>query len=498
MAAVNNGFNISFKRPDPDRNNASPGMTSVQRTEDRGRSDSGVADQIVDIVEDLVDDAVRKRTPSYVLCEVLEQTSDAHYNVYVVPDTTQVLSNIVNNTPYKLSRGDLVYICRMNQNLSTAYIASKVIPYSGKGFSTSVGEGAMVSGVGENYIYYRNGRWKISYSDSFLERLNELRENGCNKVQIGIARILDQKSSAGRCKWIDKKRMDRKPTRYTYSTPEYLGVHRTNEFGCKLYWASKERVKKKWDGKPANKQPYSTKDRYYLYPIVDEIRLYETVDITNIGEINKETDITDIVNIFLFKDDYNVRRSWRRGTRSVEWDIIQKHYDAYGYWYKMFGIYIRACNDTHDLVYITPRDSAYTVRVYSLEKEFNQGYVKYNEGNIKIYGGNIIALTGDSITPYSIPDGYYHRIDKHVPIIINGIKVSETSAKPEYFPHVLASFTDNGTHDVPGEYYCGELPIGLFDVEPPLDRNGRFGIQTYTFTLKGTGQSTTVTIKLNT
>ena len=76
--------------------------------------------------------------------------------------------------------------------------------------------------------------------------------------------------------------------------------------------------------------------------------------------------------------------------------------------------------------------------------------------------------------------------------------MSETSAKPEYFPHVLASFTDNGTHDVPGEYYCGELPIGLFDVEPPLDRNGRFGIQTYTFTLKGTGQSTTVTIKLNT
>lgn len=62
-----------------------------------------------------------------ILCQVQSRVDDTHYNLTIVPDTTPVLSNVPNMTPYILYPGDYCYVYKINNQLSNSFICDKVV-----------------------------------------------------------------------------------------------------------------------------------------------------------------------------------------------------------------------------------------------------------------------------------------------------------------------------------------------------------------------------------
>lgn len=83
------------------------------------------ADELVDVVRTIVQNELDKRD-STVLCRVASKKDDLHYNVYVVPDQTALVSDVVNMTKFDLNVGDYCYVYKIGGSYTNCFICYKI------------------------------------------------------------------------------------------------------------------------------------------------------------------------------------------------------------------------------------------------------------------------------------------------------------------------------------------------------------------------------------
>ncbi len=438
-----------------------------------------VAQEILSIIKDEVRNIVKEYAPQIYEAEIYAVLPNAHYDVFLLTDPKNIIHGLTSSIADILRPGDRVTIQDNYNNLSTAIIIAKRIPaLTENRYSSLVGSATSVSSANkDNYLYYDDQkRWWFIFSDTFYDRylakymvdtpqynadgtpIYETDELGNiiynddgqaviltrkqASLRVGTSRVLSQTSGTGRANWGGKLNDG---TRKTYSIPEYIGGAVTKQ------------------GNPV----------YVVQAEVNRIRCS-----TNFTLTARDCDehpipmieVTDIINNFIFCDDYNMRRSARRdkdGKTHYKGDVMFKQFQNYGYWFKRFGLYIK--NNAGVILYVTPLSSVYTVQVHEYYE-----YRKYGISNLTWLGGRLISLSGDlTSSPYTVKNEYIVWKDR-----ATAIMVGDTSKIDGAVPHITATMTDSSKpFDVPNEE-C------LF--KPGL-KNGMYfeGGNTYTITVKG-------------
>lgn len=452
---------------------------------------------LVDVIKDVVEEEIKNIAPSYVLCEILTQKSENHYDVYVIPDRSNVIHNIINNTSFILKPGDMVYVCKIDNSFANAYIASKIIPYSNNNIWKSKSSGILRTSIKANFLTYKNGEWILTISDEFYDDIM----SKYSKVRIGVSRVLCQKSSAGRAKFFPRSRMKQHPVRYHYSLPEMVGTQRMKEgeygrYGAREFYAAPEPLKKKqWDPETGKYIYVTVPGEYRRYPIIDQVRVAETFEVPQrVGSLPITINVTNIVNNFIFMDDYNVRRSWR-GLNGNKADRIQTAFDNFGYWFKKFGIYIKACNTKNDLIFLTPQQDTISVRVHALDKVDGNNYRRYNTSNVKILANTIVSLQGEFVGSVYMPPGYesieepgdYYVPDQnHLPMTITQLHIDPSTLVAGHHIIINGIFRpidhtmDDGHVRIP--YSSGKYEL-MIQPKPGFRNTWEAG-QTYTISLR--------------
>ena len=181
-------------------------------------------------------------------------------------------------------------------------------------------------------------------------------------------------------------------------------------------------------------------------------------------------EVTDIINNFIFCDDYNMRRSARRdkeGKTHYKGDVMFKQFQNYGYWFKRFGLYIK--NNAGVILYVTPLSSVYTVQVHEYYE-----YRKYGISNLTWLGGRLISLGGDlTSSSYTVKNEYIVWKDR-----ATAITAKYVLYEGKYVPSITATMSDSSKPFVVPNEEC------LF--KPGLKDGMYFeGGNTYTITVKG-------------
>lgn len=83
------------------------------------------ANEMVNVIRELIQQEI-EHMDTTVLCEVVSQDDNNHYSVYVLPDRTNVVSDVVNMTVYKLSPGDYCYIYKIKNSFANAFVCYKL------------------------------------------------------------------------------------------------------------------------------------------------------------------------------------------------------------------------------------------------------------------------------------------------------------------------------------------------------------------------------------
>lgn len=78
------------------------------------------------VIEDIVDVKINQRgITKYISAKVQSVNADGSANVYLPPDNTNVISNVLNKTGQKLEVGDSVELCTKNGKVNNSWIAVK-------------------------------------------------------------------------------------------------------------------------------------------------------------------------------------------------------------------------------------------------------------------------------------------------------------------------------------------------------------------------------------
>ena len=455
-----------------------------------------VAQEILSIIKDEVRDIVKEYAPQIYEAEIYAVLPNAHYDVFLLTDPKNIIHGITSSIADILRPGDRVTIQDNYNNLSTAIIIAKRIPaLTENSYASLVGSSALVSSANkDNYLYCDDQkRWWFIFSDTFYDRylakymvdtpqynadgtpIYETDELGNiiydddkhpviltrkqASLRVGTSRVLSQTSGTGRANWGGKLNDG---TRKTYSIPEYIG-------GAVTKWTKVQ--KKDKNGNPvvdAKGNPV-----YVVQAEVNRIRCS-----TNFTLTARDCDehpipmieVTDIINNFIFCDDYNMRRSARRdkeGKTHYKGDVMFKQFQNYGYWFKRFGLYIK--NNAGVILYVTPLSSVYTVQVHEYYE-----YRKYGISNLTWLGGRLISLSGDlTSSPYTVKNEYIVWKDR-----ATAIMVGDASKKAGSVPYITATMTDSSDPFVVPNEDC------LFD---PVLLNGMYfeGGKTYTIKVRG-------------
>ena len=85
------------------------------------------ADKMVDVIRDIIQQEIDKQD-CVILCEILSQKDANHYDVYVLPDKNNKITNIANMTKFEFTPGDYCYVYKIQNNLANSFICSKVAP----------------------------------------------------------------------------------------------------------------------------------------------------------------------------------------------------------------------------------------------------------------------------------------------------------------------------------------------------------------------------------
>ena len=84
--------------------------------------------EFVDLIKEIIHQELDK-TDSTVLCQIKNKKSSDHYDVIIVPDTKNIVKNVVNMTKFDLEEGDYVYVYKINNQLSNCFIVYKLMPF---------------------------------------------------------------------------------------------------------------------------------------------------------------------------------------------------------------------------------------------------------------------------------------------------------------------------------------------------------------------------------
>lgn len=427
--------------------------------------DSGidiVAKEILSIIKEEMKNIIKEYAPQIYEAEIYAVLPNAHYDVFLLTDPNNIIHGLSSSIADILRPGDRVTIQDNYNNLSTAIIIAKKVPIlTENNYTSLVGATTSASSMNkDNYLYYDDQkRWWFIFSDTFYDRYLAkymvdtpqydangnpiyVKDENDNiilddnnypvilkrkqaSLRVGISRVLSQTSSTGRAKWSKKLN---KGSRRTYSIPEYIGGNRIR---CSTNFTLTAR--------DCDQHPI---------PMIE---------------------VTDIVNNFIFCDDYNMRRSARRekeGKPHYQGDVMLRQFKNYGYWFKRFGLYIK--NNAGVILYVTPLSDVYTVQVHNY-----YNYRNYNINHLTWLGGRLISLNGDPGTsPYTVKNEYIVWKDR-----ATSISVGEASKKDGSVPEIMATLSDSTElFNVPNED-C------LFT---PALSNGKFeGGNKYTITVRG-------------
>ena len=471
-----------------------------------------VAQEILSIIKDEVRDIVKEYAPQIYEAEIYAVLPNAHYDVFLLTDPKNIIHGLTSSIADILRPGDRVTIQDNYNNLSTAIIIAKRIPaLTENRYSSLVGSATSASSANnDNYLYYDDQkRWWFIFSDVFYDSYlakymvdtpqydangdpiyekdelgNIIYDDDKHPVilkrkqaslKVGISRVLSQTSGIGRAHW--SKELKNKASRKTYSIPEYIG-------GAVTKWIKVQK-------KDKNGNLVFDKKGNPVYVVQAEVNRIRCS--TNFTLTAKDCDehpipmieVTDIVNNFIFCDDYNMRRSARRdkdGKTHYKGDVMFRQFQNYGYWFKRFGLYIK--NNAGVILYVTPLSSVYTVQVHEYYE-----YRKYGISNLTWLGGRLISLSGDlTSSSYAVKNEYIVWKDRATAITA-GYVWDEGAG--HYVPYITATMSDSSKPFVVPNEEC------LFD---PVLLNGTYfeGGKTYTIKVRGKKDlSTTAVIPEN-
>ncbi len=85
------------------------------------------ADKMVDVIRDIIQQELSKQDCT-VLCEIIDQTDANHYDVYILPDRDNKVTNVVNMTKFDFTPGEYCYVYKIQNNLANSFICYKVAP----------------------------------------------------------------------------------------------------------------------------------------------------------------------------------------------------------------------------------------------------------------------------------------------------------------------------------------------------------------------------------
>ena len=467
-----------------------------------------LASELVTMIRDMVTEEVRTKVASYELAEVVRTRPNNRYDVKLTSDPDKVLENVADNTNGHYIPGDYVYLCKIGNNLVLSYIAFayyKAERSDMTDLQKTVGAGLSKTVIKETTLDYKKKHWYVTFSTDLVETI---RSRGYTKVQIGVSRVLSQKSTIGRCRWMDTQTTIDKENRRTYSLGQEVSIHRRDENGNRCYYLSNDvvHVLARTNTRPRRWQWYERaghfassqsdewvvdEPRYGLYPIMDRVPIMGTFNFPaeqidcGFSDII-QIDVTDIVNNYIYSDCYNLNRSWRRSGSSASG--IQKAFDEFEYWWKKFGIYIKACSASNELLYVTPIANATTIRMKQLENP-----LFYNPDDLTQLSAGVFVLDSTIATgPYSYDNRYVPvdiRTDTHIPAELVVIKISSTSNFVGRRPVIVGLFErDDGSRD------WAEIPLHDVVFSPSLLAGNKLANVRYTARYKldyGTSSITT-------
>ena len=126
------------------------------------------ANEMVNVIRELIQQEI-DHMDTTVLCEVVSQDDDNHYSVYVLPDRTNVVTNIVNMTVYNLMPGDYCYIYKIKNNFANAFVCYKLGVQSTE---TLRAESEITQIINDEYVT-RKSSSDTSEGDTFLVQPEE-------------------------------------------------------------------------------------------------------------------------------------------------------------------------------------------------------------------------------------------------------------------------------------------------------------------------------------
>ncbi len=269
------------------------------------------AEEMVKTVRDIIQQELSTRGQT-VLCQVVAKTDDKHYNVYVVPDESEIIQNVLNTTRLDFKEGDYVYIYKINNQLNNSFIMSAVNPYASSEAPRVYHEAVQVDPEPATVIYEASTkRWFLQINDDSL--YNQL----CTDDSDVIVAIYREHS---------KKQVFRLNT----------GVERPYDDPHDIHYQ--------------NRLQYTMAGS--LGPYGGD--LPEHIESINLGHtIKRKIDVTHIVQEYMYHDNYVLHES--------EFATYET-YQHEGAWWKRFGLCLYS--GAHGKYWHTPHDKLYVVYVH--------------------------------------------------------------------------------------------------------------------------------------
>lgn len=79
---------------------------------------------LVSLIREIVKEEL-KNTDKTSICRVNSVNADNTVNLFVLPDTTTIISNILNCSGQELHSNDIVVLFKMNNNISSSFVIAR-------------------------------------------------------------------------------------------------------------------------------------------------------------------------------------------------------------------------------------------------------------------------------------------------------------------------------------------------------------------------------------
>lgn len=90
-----------------------------------GINNEKTAKSMLDLIKELIKQQLDSKD-QVVLCQIASPGRDGRYNIYVVPDDTNVIHGIPNKFGFNLNTGDYVYVYKVGNQFAQSFIFAKV------------------------------------------------------------------------------------------------------------------------------------------------------------------------------------------------------------------------------------------------------------------------------------------------------------------------------------------------------------------------------------